>query len=195
MSTVTPSTTPLHDALRKGDKPTCKRLIKSRKYLMCKDSEGNTPLHLAAQKMPPMHVRILIVGNLRQKNNYLKQNPSLYNDANEQKIRDKSRKEFLNAKNKKGETPLHKAIEADAHEVACALIVWWWADVNAKHPSGWTPLHYATWKNSHAVAKLLIKKCKDINARDEMGETPLGVATRHKSTEVSALLRQHGATE
>jgi ankyrin repeat protein len=92
----------------------------------------------------------------------------------------------VNAKNKYGSTPLHRAIEA-AHKEIAELLIANGADVNAKGEADATPLHYAATKE---VAELLIVKGADVNAKDEFGETPLDLADG--KTETADLLRKHG---
>ncbi len=92
----------------------------------------------------------------------------------------------VNAKDKRGWTPLHIAVSYgwltfQTVDVV-ALLLANKADVNARSTHGWTPLHVAA-AHRHlsgalpvSVAELLLANNADINARDNRGWTPSRVA-------------------
>ncbi|MEE2615064.1 MAG: ankyrin repeat domain-containing protein [Verrucomicrobiota bacterium] len=55
------------------------------------------------------------------------------------------------------------------------------------------PLHTAACENQKECAVLLILKGADINIQDNKGKTPLDWAEEEKNSEISELLRKHGA--
>ena len=93
----------------------------------------------------------------------------------------------LDAIDKDGRTPLHRACGNNALELAKLLIARG-ADGDAKDNWGWTPLHWACRNNAHELAKLLLEKGAEVGAKNKWGETPLDVAG---SDEMGALLKQY----
>jgi ankyrin repeat protein len=85
----------------------------------------------------------------------------------------------LEAKNKRGKTPLHWASYNDSIAIA-KLLLERGADVGAKDEYGQTPLHYASANNYIELAKLLIDAGADVEATDKWERTPLNVAGSDK---------------
>ena len=78
----------------------------------------------------------------------------------------------VNAWDKYGSTPLHKAA-LKGHKEIVKLLIAKGADVNAKAGNGCTPLHMAALKGHKEIVGLLIAKGADVNAKDKTrGETP-----------------------
>ena len=77
----------------------------------------------------------------------------------------------VNAKSKKGDTPLHNASTAKVTEI----LIKHGAKLNAKNHRGETPLHtvISSFSAGLEVAFLLIKKGANVNAKDKKGNTPL----------------------
>ena len=105
----------------------------------------------------------------------------------------------VNAKDKRGTTPMHKAA-GRGHKEIVELLIAEGADVNATDGDGDTPLHLAgNTTTSTEIAELLISKGADVNAmnlsppgRRIGGMTPLDMATLGNRTEIADLLRKHG---
>ncbi len=98
----------------------------------------------------------------------------------------------VNAKSKRGYTPLHSAASKNATAVA-VLLLKHGADVNAKSKRGYTPLHSAASKNATAVAVLLLKHGADVNAKNKDGSSPLHHAAWKTARDLAVLLLKHGA--
>ena len=60
----------------------------------------------------------------------------------------------VNAKDKKGMTPLHWA-EQEGHKGMTELLLAYRAEINAKDNNGWTPLHYAMAYGYKEAAQVL----------------------------------------
>ncbi len=164
------------------------------------DSDGNTPLHIAAAYDKEMAVAEIL----------------------SHKIAD------VNATNHQGETPLYKAV-CFAGSKTVALLREWGADpfitttdkrtllhaaaisihkdspavartlieaglpINAKEASWWgmTPLHAVARSGNHHVAGILISNGADVSMKDKLGRIPLHWAAEGGKTEVARVLIRH----
>jgi ankyrin repeat protein len=99
----------------------------------------------------------------------------------------------LNARNDRGQTPLHIAAIIGREDVAKLLLLRG-ADIDANDHFGWTPLHAATANSqwSAKVAELLISKGADIYARTTEGITTLHEAASGGNRETLELLIEKG---
>lgn len=77
-----------------------------------------------------------------------------------------------NARDERGNTPLHLAAMRDRGAMTVRLLIQAGADVNARNEQGWTPLHRVV---SAEMAELLLDAGAEIDARDETGLTPLHI--------------------
>jgi ankyrin repeat protein len=94
----------------------------------------------------------------------------------------------VNAKDKDGQTELHKAALKGYKSVAEVLLERG-ADVNATDAKGRTPLHRAVEKTyTVAVAELLLARKADVDAKDKDGHTPLSWATKCRCQKAVELL-------
>ena len=102
----------------------------------------------------------------------------------------------VNAKDKKGQTPLQLVVTfhntANTSGVISALLKAG-ADVNAKDGDGWTPLHRAAVSKDPAVVAALLKAGADVNAKDGDGWTPLSRAMVSENSALVAALLKAGA--
>ena len=102
----------------------------------------------------------------------------------------------INAKNERGETPLHKAVLGRGdHKSLVRLLVAHGANPNAKDQIGNTPLYKVAQWASIDVAEVLISAGADVNAKNKDGKTPLTMAIEKGHQEVVDLLRKHGGVE
>ena len=97
-----------------------------------------------------------------------------------------------NAKDEKGNTPLHRTAWDD-NAAETKRLIDNGAEVNAKANNGQTPLHKAAIYDAAKVAKLLIDNGAEVNARDTLGYTPLHLAAYYNATGVAYLLINNGA--
>jgi ankyrin repeat protein len=93
----------------------------------------------------------------------------------------------VNAKDKRGRTPLHYAAGSGLTGVARVLLQNG-ATVNARDNEGLTPLHLAAREGNPKTAAILLAAKADPNAKDAAGHTPLFYAQEGEFAEVSKLL-------
>lgn len=159
------------------------------KFLKIQDEYCKSSLHLAAR-----------LGDLKAVEDLLKK------EAN------------VNAKNDKGQTPLHLTVEvcyvdipnpdevddywnqSFAAEKKCgyvkiveALLRNEEINVNAQDNNKKTSLHYAAKNNNKEIVVALIEAEADVNIRDENRETPLHLAARNNNKEIVVALIKAGA--
>ena len=98
---------------------------------------------------------------------------------------------FVNASNKKEQTPLHAARNGDVVD----LLLKNKANINAQDCDGKSPLHQAISRNAFDVVNTLLLYKKEINieSKDKHGNTPLHYAVEFSSPEMIDLLLKFGA--
>lgn len=99
---------------------------------------------------------------------------------------------YVDAKNKKGETPLHVAAKQGNTEIA-KLLIENRANVNATNKKGETPLHLAAKQGNTEIVEFLIEKDADIDFHDKKARTPSHHAAINGKTEILKLLHKKGA--
>ena len=97
----------------------------------------------------------------------------------------------VNAKNRYGWTPLHRAANGNVSVVSLLLAAG--ADVNAKNNDGTTPLHRAVNHGRAAIAATLIAAGAEVNAKSNNGDTPLHRIAGGDRAAVAAALIAAGA--
>jgi ankyrin repeat protein len=165
--------TPLHYA---GNVNMMRLLVNNGADLTLKDANGQTPLHVAAEKARIERATFLLECGAD-----------------------------VEAKDRNGSTPLHLAThrvdtysyrrdEDDAQEMV-RLLLQNGANVDAADWHGYTPLHWA--ENVHVI-KLLVDNGADVHVKSgcggmQCGDTPLHVAAEYKRIEIATFLLECGA--
>ncbi|KAJ2904707.1 hypothetical protein GGI21_004253, partial [Coemansia aciculifera] len=98
----------------------------------------------------------------------------------------------ISARDKAGQTKLHRASNAGDLELTISLINQG-ADINLKDNAGWTPLHEAALEGHSAVAVALLRRGADFSARGFGGDTPLHDACANGHVDVARSLLVVGA--
>ena len=106
----------------------------------------------------------------------------------------KSHPEWINIKDKDGNTLLYNACSNDNTKLAKFLIEQG-ADVNIKDEEGDTPLYWVCKNDNIELAKFLIEHGADksVNFKNKYDSTPLIWACHNDNTELAKLLLEHGA--
>ncbi|MBS1787037.1 MAG: ankyrin repeat domain-containing protein [Acidobacteria bacterium] len=158
---VDPKITALIAAVRAGKRSEIEQLLAANPELINgTDAAGSTALHHAAGFGPAETLELLI-----------------------------SKGADVNAKNRRGSTPLHWAIHDEAK---VRLLVAKGADVNAQQVQNRTPLYLtAMLGNGLSTMRLLVSKGADPNIASVNGQTPLMMAAgRGNIADVQLLLKQ-----
>ncbi|SPO07100.1 uncharacterized protein DNG_09794 [Cephalotrichum gorgonifer] len=135
-----------------------------------RDTEGNTPLHLAVTRLAVENVGVIsaLVGGGAA----------------------------VNLRNKKGITPLEWAIRHRPHKIAWDLVQNL-HDVNKKDDDGWTPLRLSMRWDRYDLICLLLDKKADVNPVPKTGDkgvwTPLGQAAALGHRQIVRRLLDAGA--
>jgi len=98
-------------------------------------------------------------------------------------------KAIIDAKNKDGETALHKAALFNSNNIAYTLLLHK-ADVNAIDNIGRTPLHWAAWRDCRDVAGILLENGAKTSIKDNDGNTPLKIAIERDNKALVDLLKE-----
>ncbi|KAJ2042900.1 hypothetical protein H4S04_007056, partial [Coemansia sp. S16] len=155
-----------------------------------------TPLHQAVVNEDMLVVRLLLDHGARTCVLNSRQLTPLDTCSNEKIARiltDRAKlQRSISARDKAGQTKLHRACHAGDLELTVSLINQG-ADVNLKDNAGWTPLHEAALEGHNAVAVALLRRGADFSARGFGGDTPLHDACANGHVDVARSLLVVGA--
>ncbi|XP_016836830.1 putative ankyrin repeat protein RF_0381 [Nasonia vitripennis] len=174
------------------------------------DSEGRTPLHLAAHnpKCHPEVVELLLAHGADVKAKSSKEgNTALHYVAMCNSPRSRSVIDILlkhggdvDAVNSEGDTPLHSAARNKSDNAPEWDFLQLVSDVNAKNLNGDTPLHFylqnkTVTRCSYVRTSRFVRKCGNLNLANSQDETPLHFAAQNPNCypEIIKLLVEHGA--
>ena len=157
--------TPVLWAARAGNLAALERLAKAGSSLIKKTKRGDSALHLAVEAKTLDVLKFLV----------------------------EKKKQYPDAKNTQGQTPLHAAALAGAGEAVTYLLSKK-AYPGAKDKDGRIPLHAAAGRGQLAVVKLLLEKKSWLDNTDFKKRTPLFLAIMNGRIEVATFLVAQGAS-
>ena len=137
---------PLHVAAFNGRSNMLEMLLSLGADVELRDGGGRTVLHHAAASQSPKGVLgVLLASKAR---------------------------EFVNARDLCGRTPLHNIGSAEAVD----MLVDAGAEIEARDAKGWTPLCWAAYAGKYEVAEALLRRGAAPHAKGNEGETPVDLA-------------------
>jgi ankyrin repeat protein len=187
----------IHDAAKSGDLAKVKALLKDNPELFfSKNSDGCTPLHLAAQKGHKDIVEFLLANKADiNANNCIGKLSLHFSDTSiADLIEALAYSDGVNNSNTSSNyTPVHLAAQ-EGHKDVVEVLLNNKSQVDPKAFSGITPLYLAVRENHSDVVALLLAKGADVNAKDHgTGWTSLHYAALRDYKDMAELLLAHGA--
>jgi len=196
--------TPLHYAVLARDPAVCKLLLERGADVDAADSDGNTPLHVAARSLRTEAAKQLLAARanptLKNTRGEIAMNLAIYAGDNSRQAAN-DRLALVRAMLTAGASPgaednagmraLHFIALKGRDELL--VLTFTPADIAARDAAGRTPLHYAALGNHTTAINWLLDHAADIRAVDKLGETPLHAAARRFRLESITRLLDAGA--
>ncbi len=162
-------------------------------------TQGNTALHVAAQRNQYWAARHLLAGGAAVDSRNANRETALHVAARQSWHENGSVAALLieshtdlEARDNQGFTPLIRAAQ-NGHLPVLSALMTRRADPNAKSHQGWSALYLAAKAGHTRIAKILLARGADPNARCDCSSTPLHQGVRSGNERVVALLLERGA--
>jgi ankyrin repeat protein len=196
-STSVFASSPLIDAVKRGDVNAVRALVAQKADVNAPDADGSTALHWAAQRDDVAMVDALIAAgaNVKAKTRYNVTPLSLACTNGDAKLVDRLLKAGAdpNERTEEGQTALMTASLTGKPD-AVKLLIETGADVNAVEPyKGQTALMWAASEGNAAALDVLLTHGADVKAKSKSGFTPLLFAVRNDRREAAETLLNHSA--
>jgi ankyrin repeat protein len=181
---------PLHYAAANGHVDMIAFLLDAGAKVNTADGTGDTALHCASDRGHEPVVVLLLDADAENsrfdpKNAADLNSVSMSNDTEEGNV-SAAANNFVRARNKNGETALHRAAFGGHVPVVRALLAL--SEVNAGADNGNTPLHMASYEGHANVVRLLLENGADIMLKTDGGWTALLSGVMYGHTEVVKVL-------
>ena len=167
-------------------------LLLIKEMYLCRDKDGNTPLHTACQNQNPQQIMFITKNGFDvSTRNYDNDTPLhlLCRNGNYHctKILINSNND-LNVRNKNGDTPLSLACRHCHYHIVKMLLTT--EAISNKDSNGDTPLHLACQTNSVTLVKLVLEKCSTFHIKEQnnSGNTSLHLAYKFDNARMAHLL-------
>ena len=167
-------------------------LLLIKEMYLCRDKDGNTPLHTACQNQNPQQIMFITKNGFDvSTRNYDNDTPLhlLCRNGNYHctKILINSNND-LNVRNKNGDTPLSLACRHCHYHIVKMLLTT--EGISNKDSNGDTPLHLACQTNSVTLVKLVLEKCSTFHIKEQnnSGNTSLHLAYKFDNARMAHLL-------
>ncbi|XP_064488791.1 ankycorbin-like isoform X2 [Ornithodoros turicata] len=192
---VDSSFTKLHKGCFLGDGDKVKAALK-KVDVNARDSEGRTPLHIAAASGHRGVVQLLLQAKSqldtqdREGKTPLIKAVECQHEVLARMLLDEGASPNLADNN--GDTALHVALSSRHPDIA-ALLLQYSVDISVQNKEGMSALHLAVLQKHLEVVGLLLDKGADPRVQDEEGRTPLMLACRIGCASLTSLLLKNGA--
>ena len=186
----------IHKVVKQGDLEKVRAMLEENPELInTQDTQGNTPLHLAAYK-GYMEVAELLIAegadvNCRNKHG---DTPIHYAAKGGQKNIIEfflSKEVDVNITDYHGRTPLHHAVSWE-HKDTVQYLLERGADISGEDQWGTFPIHYAAFATDNTIFDLLVARGAEIDVTNNDGATPLHYAVRIGSPNILERSIQEG---